>query len=158
MPDTENLITAATVAAALDGAAYPFNPSRQDQEAWKGADLFVICGASDDLVEIYGVDREEVGGPGSFLLGRAGPCRPWSEVSGELDDWASDDQVVAAVEPWLAARRNAVKIESTWCPPSGESWLITAEGVGGAAFNIMEDGEIFCRGLVLTVANFPAGT
>ena len=49
---------------------------------------------------------------------------------------------------WLIQQK-MFNVTATWCPAEPKcSWLITAT-VPGAAFDIMEDGELYCRGLVI---------
>lgn len=158
--DSTATLTAAAVAASLDGCEYPFDPPRKDQDAWESAGLWVLVGASDDLFEIYGKGGDEVGAYDGTSVGlcREGLVSPPDVSDLELDGSDIDDseEALSKLATWGRRRRAAIEIEALWCPP-GESlsWRIQApEGIG-TPFNVMEDGEVFCRGVVISADELP---
>lgn len=109
--------------------------------------LFVIFGYSDDNVEIRGVDREEVGmyGGGTFRLGPAQVLKDWDEI---------DTEDKAECRRFFETENVGKEIEAVWCEVDGICcdgicWTFKTE-VPHATFDVMEDGEVWCRGIVIS--------
>ena len=130
-------------AAALHGREYPFDLSKDEQAQAKAAGLLVIFGASDDLMEFRGLDNEEVGcyDGGSALI----------DAKGVLPDRESieDDE---ALRDFFAREPLARKVEALWCAQDDTSWTYKTD-VPHATFDIMEDGIVYCHGIVIDVVD-----
>jgi hypothetical protein len=131
-------------AELIDGQEYPFRMSKEQCQIAKENGLIVAFGASDDLLELRGVIDDEFGAwGGTKVYFVKGQIKELDEIEGDL--------YYQTEKPFDKLR--SVLLE--WCPKSlpKASWLAT---VGGsvlpgddiANFDILEDGEIFCRGVV----------
>ena len=104
----------------------------------KLAGLVVVYGASDDLVELRGTICEELGAYDGikFKIGPSG--LPKNEC---------DDMDCPYFKKQLEDIHHSINVE--W-GKNGYSWFITGT-MGCAFFDIMEDGEKFCRGIVFSM-------
>lgn len=134
-------------AEMLDGSEYPFNLSPDNRKLAKAFRFLVVNGASDDLVEFDGIFAEEL----NAYQGTTAHVT----IEGELLPEVTEDDaevlkkhgVLDYVQDDL--RTEAIKIEAEFEPPDSDyAWLIKTEAPH-AEFDIMEDGEKFCRGIVL---------
>lgn len=136
-------ITMEQLAHLLDGREYGSEITADEEAVAKEAGLVVIFGASDDLVELRGAIDDEVGAydGAKFSVDREGV------IARERDDDWSDDEM----ESWFRRKTGGVLIEAKWCPDDfpGWSWVITTDSAPHLAFGIVEDGEPFCRGIVV---------
>jgi len=139
-------MTAKSLAETLNGREYGSEISRAECDLAKQAGLIVLCGASDDLILMYGVVNDEIGmyNGGAFRLTAEGP----------LEEWGADEEKskLDALEWFRRSRLPCVLIYAMWSE-GGYSWVISAD-IPREPFVIMEDGEEFCRGIVLKVADF----
>lgn len=160
MMETETLMAKLTkedLAAKLNGRQYMHEIAHAEEDAAKDAGLLVIFGASDDLVELRGAIKEELGACDgtTILLGRDGNLVP------EVDD--RDDEEVLEKYGLLGVARqranSAHTIRALWCAEKGgPSWTFATD-LPHATFEVMEDDEVFCRGIVIDMADvvLPAG-
>ena len=107
----------------------------------KAAGLIVIFGASDDLMELRGIEFDEIGAPGVSLIDAKGllPNR----------DCIDDDD---ALKDFFAREPLARKVEALRAAEDGTSWTYRTD-IPHATFDIMEDGIVYCRGIVIDVAD-----
>ena len=131
-------------AARMNGREYLDEITRaEDQEASK-AGLLIVFGASDDLTEFRGLLRDEAGAYRGVEHKIISDDRGWSIASG-------DDEC-----PRCKARMQKMRgviIKAEWCPEGfSGSWRMSSP-VPHATFDIMEDGELFCRGIVIDEAD-----
>ena len=111
-------------------------------------DLVVVYGQSDDLMEFRGAIRDEVD---AYDGGKA-----YLTDKGLLTNACEE----SSCPYYRANREKATVIEALWCnesePRDGESmvpaWTFKTE-IPHSTFNIMEDGEIFCRGIVFNLSD-----
>lgn len=127
-------MTKKELAALLNGRSLGDEMSEQDEVDAKENDLIVIYGYSDDLAEIRGAIYEEVscydGGVIPFL-------------SGDLLEKKCDNDDCPHEEDML---EKAKIVKAHWC--SGKiPWTYETE-IPHETFDIMEDGIVFCRGIV----------
>lgn len=138
-------ITKESLAAALNGGQYPFDPTAEQVEQAKAAGLIIIYGASDDLMEIRGVFRDEAGvdGGGFVYLDRKGVL--------DRDQCDSDEQIA----DYTIRKRKSRSIEALWCEEGDYSWTYRTE-IPHSTFEIEdEDGFPYCRGIVIDIADLP---
>lgn len=136
MSDT---ITMEEAAAALDGNEYAREGSDELFARMKAAGLVAAFGASDDLLEMRGAIHDEVG---AYDGGKAhlGP-------DGLLTNECSN----CDCPHFEKALEGAPYVEALWCPTGddGPSWMIRMpDSRPTETFKIMEDGEIYCIGIV----------
>ena len=139
-------MTPKDIAERLDGIEYDGRTfySKVDVIAAdaKQHGIVIVYGASDDLMEFEGAFRDELGAPCEAKIGIAGPAQPWEEVNHEDIDEA---------RKYFEREREAKwSIESLWCKEPGISWTFETD-IPHETFNIMEDGEVFCRGIVFSL-------
>lgn len=141
-------ITVADFASKLDGREYRSEISNDECRQAKRAGLCVVFGYSDDNVELRGVIKDEVPGyeGAKFTVDKAGPLVPWDRF---IEDRPSQQEAAA----WFSrAVGENVRIDAKW-DHDGYSWFIDADASEKAYFDIVEDGEKFCRGVVFRFAD-----
>jgi hypothetical protein len=137
-------LTIEEVAADCNKSEYPFYPTARKQEAWKDAGIVVVFGASDDLMELQGAVDEEVGcyGGGEALLHRGGL------LDVDAVDALHGSVGLAEILPKCA------RIEALWSDGGPPSWKYKT-AIPHATFQIVEDGDVYCIGLVFYLKDLP---
>lgn len=134
-------MNAKELAKKLDGSEYPFDcaPSlKQTKEQAKADNLVIVYGASDDLMEFDGAIYDEIGayGGGEAYLNQNGlivnKC--------DCDDCPYFKTLMAGAQ----------KIEALWLEDGEISWKYKTD-IPHEVFNIMEDEEIYCTGIVFSL-------
>ncbi len=125
------------IAEALNGTEYG---EPIDQIVLKNAKMFgavIVFGASDDLVEFRGAIDDEAGcyGSGTIYFNRSGELRSECEIAG--------------CPYFEKIKKNASKIKAIW-DAEGYSWIYETD-IPYETFEILEDGEKYCRGLVFSI-------
>lgn len=137
-------VTKESLAAALNGGQYPFNPPKDIVEQAKAAGLLIIYGASDDLMEFDGAFRDEVSaynGTTAYL-----------DRNGVLDrDQCESDEEIA---DFVIRKRRARAVEALWASEGDYSWTFATD-IPSASFEIMEDDAPYCRGIVINIVDLP---
>lgn len=143
MTETTRL-TKESLAAALNGGQYPFDPTAEQIKQAKDAGLIIIYGASDDLMEFRGAFRDEVGvwDGGTVHLDRKGVQ--------DRDQCDSDEEIA----DYTIRKRTSRAIEALWCAEGDYSWTYQTD-IPHATFEIVEDGEPYCRGIVIDILDLP---
>lgn len=137
-------MNAKELAQQLNGREYGRRSQMTPREiaAAKAAGIVVAYGASDDLLELEGAVTDELGGPGTSYFTKAGllvnkcedPECPYFEV----------------------ARDTAAPLELVWRGgPGGPAWTFKT-AIPHETFNILEDGDLFCVGVVFALSDVPA--
>lgn len=130
------------LAAKLSNTEYPLSISKELKSELINNNLVVIYGASDDLMEFDGAIYDEVsvyeGGP-AFI--NANEVMSPDDVE-ELD--GGDLETVLHHFP------KAKLIEALWCKEDGVTWSYKTD-IPHETFDIIEDGEVFCRGIVFSL-------
>ncbi len=130
------------LAAKLTGAEYPFEPHQDLQRAAKESGLVIVFGASDDQMEFRGAVNDEVGAYDGTT------ARVTS--AGLLTNDCEDDDC-----PYFAqAKKGAATIEAIW-GADGYSWTYKT-AIPHSTFEIVEDGEPYCRGIVFALSEVRA--
>jgi hypothetical protein len=135
------VMTREQLAATLNGREYTNEIAKAEEKIAKENGLLVIFGASDDLCELRGAIYGEAGyGQDIFIL------------DGKFLEAFQDDDVDVLKRHGVLGvvnemRERAIKIEALWC--DGDiSWTYKTN-TPHSTFDIMEDGEIYCRGIVI---------
>lgn len=149
MNDTTS-ITKESIAAALNGTEYGYKGSfdkrlNELSSQAEEAGLLIVYGASDDLMEFDGAFRDEIGAYEGTVA--------HLDRKGLLDRDQIDDDDDEAITDFTIRKRTSRTIEAVWGEDS-ISWQYRTE-IPHATFDVMEDGEVFCRGLVIDTADLP---
>lgn len=134
--------TAAAFAAKLNNRQYRAEMTREEEAEAKACGLLVLFGASDDLLEFRGMLRDEAGA----WEGAEVRLRQTTKGLRIIED--REDARTLIEEGWTPPTP-LIAIKAEWSPADLEaSWRITAD-VPFAAFDIMEDDQLYCRGAVI---------
>lgn len=128
-------------AQKLNGLEYPADAIYRQRAAIKADGQIVAYGASDDLLEFSGVIDDELSA--------------WNGTEARLTEKPDvfDEDINRETAEYNGAQIAAMPIvKATWCPKDGTgkiwaSWEINTS-IPHETFDIMEDGELFCRGIV----------
>lgn len=136
-------------AAMLAGATYRNVLTREQARLAKANGLVVVYGQSDDLMEFDGAIYDELGAyNGTMAL---------VDPKGLLPDRDSieDDDTLA---DYFARKPKAATIHALWAEEGDYSWTFRTS-IPHATFEVTEDGEPYCRGIVFALedAMLPLG-
>jgi hypothetical protein len=133
-------------AAALNGCQYTKEGSDELFAAMKAAGLVAVFGASDDLMELRGAIYDEIGCYGGGEVPVTDHGLPHNQCS-------SDDC------PYFADLIGHYQtIEAVWGDKDiGTSWSYRTS-IPHETFDIMEDGDLYCRGIVFRLVDATART
>ena len=135
--------TAKSFAALLNGRQYLKELSKDEEVIAKKNNLVVFFGQSDDLLEFRGAINGELGawnGTEAYI------------INGKAIDIGQYEEDLEVLTRYGYTTKPSIKIVSEWCPDGFEgSWLIKAEGVEMFPFDIMEDDDLYCRGIVFNI-------
>lgn len=140
-------MTKEDAAALLNGLEYPAREIEQHNDALRQAGLVAVFGASDDLMEFRGAIYDELGAYDGTVakVDREGIVPSWDAVS----DTGDEDQAA----DYFRRKSSGVEIEAVWAPEKPDaSWLIKS-AIPHATFDILEDGDLYCRGIVFALAD-----
>lgn len=128
-------------AATLAGATYCNEISREQEAQAKANGLVIVFGASDDLMEFRGAIHDELGandGTTAYLTS-----------AGLLQNDCDSGEDCPHYEKQI---ERATTIEALWCKEDGYSWTFATE-IPHATFEVTEDDEPYCRGIVFALAD-----
>ena len=137
-------MTIEQAAALLNGFEYPAREIEQHHVALKAAGLVAVFGQSDDLMEFRGAIYGEIGAwdGATAYVDSEGLMPSWDDARREED----------AAADYLRRKPQMQAIEAVWSPDEpAASWLIRTD-IAHATFDIMEDGDLYCRGIVFDLA------
>ena len=133
-------MTKEELAAKLTGREYGSEITDAEAEEAKRAGLVVVFGYSDDNVELRGAVHEEIGTCGGVAV--------FLDIKGLIENECPESDC-----PYYARmKEKAAIIETLWCEETGYSWTYKTD-IPHATFEIMEDGEHYCRGIVFALAD-----
>lgn len=134
---------AATFAARLNGREYRNEITEEECAEAREHGLVVIFGASDDLMEFRGFFNDELGAYGGTLAHVA--------IDGIVPDWESlDHDDEEAVERYMDRKRAGFKVVEAVFDEEGFTWIFKTD-VPHATFIVNDDGEQYCRGIVVSI-------
>lgn len=133
-------MTPTEFAYLLDGREYGEEITADEEKSAKSAGLVVVFGYSDDNMEFRGAINDEVGcyGGGLAFLTQAGL------LENKCDN---NDCPYHAV-----ARKKAETIEAVWDEKSIYAWTYRTL-IPHATFEVVEDGEPYCKGIVFKLSD-----
>ena len=139
---TEHFMTKEQLAVKLHGREYGDEITGQEAEQARSAGLVVLYGASDDLAEFEGAFRDEADcyDGGDIYIDEKGALPERDQID--------DDE---ALEKWFKRKRSARLIRAVW--NTGQySWQYSTD-IPHACFDVMENGEKYCRGIVFELTS-----
>lgn len=127
-------------AEELNGRAYGEELTKDEEAKLKEQGLVVVFGYSDDNIELRGAINEEMGcfGGGEFYLNQNGLIEP------------CDDE---DCKYYKEVKNRGACLEAFW-DLDGYSWAYNIPAPT-ASFDIMEDGEKFCRAIIFPLNSLP---
>lgn len=133
-------MTKEQLAAKLDGREYGNEITDAEEKQAQASGLVVVFGYSDDNVEFRGCIVDEYGcyGGGSVLVTKDGLV-------------ASDHDCNCDCCGHAALVKRSKQIDAVW-DYDGYSWIYKTD-IPHATFEILEDGEKYCRGIVFEMAS-----
>lgn len=121
----------------------------------KPNDLVVIVGQSDDILAFYGSIDDEVSAWGGTTA--------TIDVEGIRPEWCSDWYMSeAGAESYFARKKlPSMTITAVWCGSDSDDldappWTISSNS-DCATFTMLEDGQVFCRGIVVDLKDLRHG-
>ncbi len=140
-------MNAKELAAQITGRDYGRTLTKAEAEQAKEAGLVVVYGASDDLMEFEGAIYDEFGcyDGGTALV----------DAKGLLDRDQIDDSDDEAIADYVARKKHAAEIKAIWSN-EGAAWRYETT-IPHETFEIFEDGEVWCRGIVFALADLKTG-
>lgn len=139
-------------AQLLNGREYGSEITKEEEAVAKQNNLVVVYGYSDDLAEFRGAINDETS---------AWEGRRIGFFNGNLVDLDSDEiedhkSIFERYGAKFPSSDFVVKV--VWCPDDLDtSWIITVEGAEGHHFDIFEDGDLYCRGVVFAMPRVEVG-
>jgi hypothetical protein len=152
-------LTKEALAATLTGRQYTHEITHSEEDAAKESGLLVVYGASDDLVELRGAIEEELSAYDGteVLLGRDGEIVPSADGMERDEEEILEKYGVLEVARMRAGAAHAIR--ARWGEEKdGPSWTFETD-LPHATFEVLEDDEVFCRGIVIDMRDVvvPAG-
>jgi hypothetical protein len=139
-------------AKKLNGREYRKELTAEEEQELKADGLIAAFGASDDLLEFRGALYDEAGAWDGTTVKLA------VTDSGEVKVFNEEENRETAEFKRMQISYMK-KVEAIWCPCGRDgkywaSWEIQIHGdIPYANFNIMEGGELYCRGIVFEARN-----
>lgn len=130
-------------AQKLNGREYGSEMDRAEQEQAKADGVLIVFGYSDDGVELRGTIYDEIGAYNGTTFHVVGDMLLPPHKRCECKFCGYDA---------LAAK--AATIKAKWCETKIYSWTFDTK-LPHSKFDIMEDDEKFCRGIVINAADIP---
>jgi hypothetical protein len=138
----EPLMDIQQFAAMLNGKEIYKEITREEERQAKELGIVVVFGHSDDNIEFRGAINDEVGchKGRTIYLNKDGLFEE-CEYAGNFRDGCKYVNM---------AKAQCKTIEAVWDGGEGYSWTYRT-GIPHATFDILEDGEKFCRGIVFNI-------
>lgn len=135
------------MAERLNGRQYGRETTKEDIQLARQSGLVIIYGASDDIVEFEGAIVDEIG---AYNGAHFTIVTTWTEtpVYGEFKTYREvKNYDIVSIENDSSITKN--RFEAMWSPEELKcSWLIKTD-LPHATFDIMEEDDLFCRGIVV---------
>lgn len=132
-------LTKEELAARLTGRPYGDEITRFEEDIATESGLVVVFGYSDDNMEICGaLGSDEFGcyNGGEFIVTKKGVF--------DAEGWGTETDMADGPTGW--------KLDALWCKEPGYSFTYKTV-IPHATFEITENGEPYCRGIVFSIAD-----
>lgn len=137
-------MTAKELAATLSGREYGMEIEPGEERKAQVAGLVVVYGYSDDNVELCGAIDYEIGSYDGATV--------YLTKNGILEAPACSCAEDCDCPYFAKVREKAKAIRAVWQDEGGPCWTFETD-IPHEMFNVMEDGEVFCVGIVFRVAD-----
>lgn len=127
-------------AEMLSGREYGMEITKDEERQAADAGLLVLYGYSDDNVELRGAIDEEVGAYGGSTI----------HFTKDGIFYEPDFCLKSSCPHYKAAKGAAKAIKAVWHDEGAPCWTFETD-IPHETFNIYEDGELFCVGIVFSV-------
>lgn len=136
-------MTPEQMAAQLNGREYGREITAAEEAQARDAGLVIVFGYSDDNCELRGAIRDEVGAVNGTKIR--------FDSNGIPDCKCLDTSC-----PYFAERVAAMPglLVVVWNDTGSPAWSYETT-IPHATFDVMEDGEVYCRGIVFRVTDIP---
>ena len=135
-------MNAKELAAKLNGREYCYEITDAEVKQARDAGLVVVFGASDDLIEFRGAIRDE------------GDCYDGGEIlidaKGVLPSWDSASESEESAQEYFERKPKARMIKALFAKEGSYTWTYCTV-IPHEKFEIFEDGEPYCRGIVFNI-------
>jgi hypothetical protein len=131
------LTTIHDVASMMNGREYGNEITKKEEEQLRKLGFVLVFGHSDDNVELRGTIYDEIGAWEGTTL--------YFDKNGLLKNECDDDEC-----PYYARSKESAKTIDVIWGEEGYSWIFKTD-ISHATFDILEDGEKFCRGIVFDI-------
>lgn len=130
------------LAGTLNGCEYGKETGPAENQIAKENGLVIVFGASDDLMEFRGAVNDEIGvyEGGEALFTKTGLL---------INECENED-----CPHFKRLMKTATPIEAKW-DTGGYSWVYETI-IPHASFEVLENGEKYCRGIVFALSDVPA--
>lgn len=138
-------MNAKELATLLNGREYTKEITRAEAAQAKADGLVVVFGASDDLMELRGAIYDEYGAPRSVFLDAAGLIPEFNDLC-EDKDWQK-------LRDYFTRFDGRKEIEAIWFDEPGSPVWVYRTDIPHETFDILEDGQPYCRGIAFALAD-----
>jgi hypothetical protein len=134
-------MNAKELAAKLDRSEYPLRIDKKLRAEAAESGLVIVYGQSDDLMEFDGAIYDEIGcyEGGTAFVDEAGLLPARDQIEGD-----------EGLKRLFERMPKSQSIEAQWCNEGSYSWTYKTDGPH-KTFDIVEDGENYCRGIVFSL-------
>lgn len=141
-------MNAKELAKKLNGCEYGEEIDRSTELAAKLDGLVVVFGGSDDLMEFRGAIHDVVGAweGASVFLDAKGLMREFNDLC--------EDKDFQGLQDYFERFEGRREIEAVW-DSEGYSWTYKTT-IPHVCFDVLEDGEPYCRGIVFQLSDATA--
>ena len=141
-------MTPKDIAAKLDGIEYDgrdfYTKVAEVAQDAKKHNIVIVYGESDDLMEFEGTFRDELSAPCKARLSRTQALPAWEDI---------DHCDIDEARKYFGTEHEAKwSITSLWREEPNVDWTFKTD-IPHVTFNIMEEGEVFCRGIVFSISD-----
>lgn len=135
------------LAMKLTGLEYPVKIPDDLVALAKANGLVIVFGASDDLMEFRGAIDDEVGAyEGAVVsIDRVGLVPEFDQIDKDAGS------ATELLRDFFKREGGGKTIRALWCPDDIYSWAYETT-IPHATFEVVEDGEPYCRGIVFNLA------
>ena len=139
-------MTKEELAAQLHGCVIGSEVSYEQHMAAQAAGLVIVYGASDDLMRFEGAIDDELDAyqGASVTVDAKGILPVWQDLNND------DRRDIDLMRDWFSREGKGRVVKAVW-GDSGIAWTYETD-IPHATFDVTEDGAVWCRGIVFSLA------